>query len=433
MLTMIKSVDTAPSADLPDELLKLVKIPPGMPLLFTEDGEFVQEIHLYLLDRVIRRKAAKPSLKTLHAYSEDLSNWWAFLESNDFEWTPIDEELIRDYAFVLQNTISEKTGRPYAAATISRRLSTVLDFYRWASSQGLASCSPGFFEGVHGSQWPVDSMHLAHIINKRRKTSKIIRLVIPDPADRINILSEEQIAAVLDMLGPDLSGNLRKDKRPIRDRLGAEWSFLTGIRLKEVVGLTTRQVLGTVKNAKLDNPAKLFKLRLTITKGNRPRTILVPAHLLKASVRYIETERKAAVELAATRDPQYKEPGELFLNGTDVNAAYAGSPLQGKVLSQHFSDAVIACHLIENISTTRGTITIALFHFHDLRHTFAVKIYSILEKLGKREPWKLIQALLGHRYLSTTIKTYLKHVRIDEASIGDALSKHLLSLARAVR
>ena len=51
--------------------------------------------------------------------------------------------------------------------------------------------------------------------------------------------------------------------------------------------------------------------------------------------------------------------------------------------------------------------------------------------MGKREPWKTVQVLLGHRHLSTTIKIYLKHVRIDEAAVGDALSRYIRMLADA--
>ena len=49
---------------------------------------------------------------------------------------------------------------------------------------------------------------------------------------------------------------------------------------------------------------------------------------------------------------------------------------------------------------------------HDLRHTYAVLTYHAERANGNAEPWKKIQAQLGHRNLQTTIDTYLSHVEI---------------------
>lgn len=49
---------------------------------------------------------------------------------------------------------------------------------------------------------------------------------------------------------------------------------------------------------------------------------------------------------------------------------------------------------------------------HDLRHTYAVWTYWAERRRGNREPWKKIQAQLGHANLSTTIDIYLSVVEI---------------------
>ena len=66
--------------ELPKALLRGIQAPPGMPLLFDDSGRFVQEVHLFLLDRLVRRKGASSSAHTLAAYSDDLAVWWAFLD-----------------------------------------------------------------------------------------------------------------------------------------------------------------------------------------------------------------------------------------------------------------------------------------------------------------------------------------------------------------
>ena len=48
--------------------------------------------------------------------------------------------------------------------------------------------------------------------------------------------------------------------------------------------------------------------------------------------------------------------------------------------------------------------------FHDARHTFAAWMYHAERAGGNAEPWKIVQARLGHRQLATTLNTYLRVV-----------------------
>jgi integrase len=48
--------------------------------------------------------------------------------------------------------------------------------------------------------------------------------------------------------------------------------------------------------------------------------------------------------------------------------------------------------------------------------------------MGDAEPWKTLQALLGHKQLATTINIYLRSVTIDEAQITDSLGSFFREL-----
>jgi len=54
----------------------------------------------------------------------------------------------------------------------------------------------------------------------------------------------------------------------------------------------------------------------------------------------------------------------------------------------------------------------AMHCVHDLRHTYAVLTYHAEVMNGNVEPWKKIQAQLGHKSLQTTIDTYLRYVSV---------------------
>jgi len=168
-----------------------------------------------------------------------------------------------------------------------------------------------------------------------------------------------------------------------------------------------------------------------VTKGGRKRDVLPPAFLLRASLNYIDTERSSVLKAARQLSSSYREPPRLFLNREDTNKAYVGKPLARKVASRHFSAAVKASGYTDEIETKKGVRRTARFRYHDLRHTFAVRTYAGLEAAGKPEPWKTIQTLLGHCRLSTTINTYLKHVRVDEVAVGDALGRYIRGIADA--
>lgn len=416
-------------SELPEALLRGVRAPAGMPLVFDDDGRFLQEVHLFLLDSLVRRTGASSSVHTLSAYADDLSVWWSFLRVNEGRWDEIHEATIHDFVTVLTSAVSPITGRKYAPATILRRVHTVLMFYEWAAGEG--------FVRVHGNvtRWSpnrfvnADGLALAHVTRKAPVSRSLVRLKQIDPADRVNILTTEQIRKILGRLGPDLTHGRFDQVTSIRNRLIAEWALYTGMRLHEVLGLSKAQMLGLALDCEGAHPAELIRLRLAVTKGGRKRDVLAPAFLLRASQHYIETERSSVLKVARQRSDSYREPPRLFLNSEDTNAAYVGKPLTGKVASRHFSAAVMACGYIDENETSKGARRTARFRYHDLRHVFAVRTYVELEATGKREPWKTIQTLLGHRHLSTTIKTYLKHVRVDEVAVGDAFGRHIRMIA----
>lgn len=427
----LRASEHAGPGELPEILLRGVRAPAGMPLLFDDDGRFLREVHLFLLDRLVRRRGASSSVHTLWAYADDLSVWWSFLDANEGRWDEIHDATIHDFVAVLTSAVSPITGRTYAPSTILRRVQTVLMFYEWAAGEGCAH--------VHGNvtRWGpnrfvnADKLTLAHVMRKAPKSRSLVKLKQVDPADRVNILSTEQLRKVLRRLGPDLTPGQFDQSTSIRNRLIAEWALYTGMRLHEVLGLTKAQVLSLALGCEGAHPAKLIKLRLVVTKGGRKRDVLAPAFLLRASQHYIATERSSVLKTARHRNGNYREPAQLFLNSEDTNVAYVGKPLAGKVASRHFSAAVMGCGYIDEIDTSKGVRRTARFRYHDLRHTFAVRTYVELEAAGKPEPWKTIQTLLGHRFLSTTINTYLKHVRIDEVAVGDALGRHIRMIADA--
>jgi integrase len=75
-------------------------------------------------------------------------------------------------------------------------------------------------------------------------------------------------------------------------RLIAEWALTTGMRRKELCGMTVNQVLATAHLNADEHP--LMGVALTITKGDHPRTVYPPIGLIDRTHRYINEELEPA-------------------------------------------------------------------------------------------------------------------------------------------
>ncbi|TSD81666.1 tyrosine-type recombinase/integrase, partial [Mycobacterium sp. KBS0706] len=93
--------------------------------------------------------------------------------------------------------------------------------------------------------------------------------------------------------------------------LMASWALVTGMRRKELCALEVYQVPETAHLDAADHP--LVGVGLTITKGDRPRTVYPPIQLLDATHRYIDEVRGPLIRRQRHADRTYRPPSALFL------------------------------------------------------------------------------------------------------------------------
>ena len=204
--------------------------------------------------------------------------------------------------------------------------------------------------------------------------------------------------------------------------------------MDEVAKLTLFQILDLPVGG---DPERFTTVHVTKTKRLVARDINVPNYLIPDLYAYIDGERSECIAVARRHWLKKKsdEPKVLFVNGVDAHQN-AGKPVRADTLSGAFRRAVIKAGLTEWVTKTHPDtgevrqVLVPRHRYHDLRHTYALWTYHALVEQGTSEPWKIIQSLLGHAHLSTTLDTYLRVVNVEKARTADGVYEVMRSVIR---
>jgi integrase len=279
--------------------------------------------------------------------------------------------------------------------------------------------------------------------------------VMPRTQKSLNVNPILKCGLILEKLGRDIlspeNPQPASDRNTnYRDRLTAETSLYTGLRVDEVAHLTVAQILSLASEMHKFPTQKEFPLLVVHTKGSDPALAMFPVQLIKALLKYIEGEREDVVEAATKRcSAPYVDPGILFLNGTQANTRDIGQPLTDQSISRIFSHAVSRCELFreetrfildqegslvhhpETAEALTETVLRPAHTFHDLRHTFAVVQYAVRSLRGERNPLAAVRALLRHKLSQTTADIYLSWYHLHERHLSETLTAFLGDITNA--
>jgi integrase/recombinase XerD len=183
----------------------------------------------YLVHLIVERGLANT---TLESYRHDLDSWLAFLDDRGVILAKdVDRTEVHEY-------LAQETEQGHAAATRSRRLSTLRGFHRFLALDGLSQDSP--LEGVRSPR-------------RGRKLPTVL-----------SILEMERL-----LNSPEAQTPLGQ-----RDRAALELTYACGLRVSEICGLPLEA---------LDRPGRLLRV---MGKGSRERLVPVGRAALSAIERY---------------------------------------------------------------------------------------------------------------------------------------------------
>lgn len=354
-------------------------IPAGFPILFDDRMAIIESAFAYLLEHALVRGRSRAA-ETVRTYGEHLYDWFDTLEQSQIDWRDVDLETIAAYRNRMLENRSEHTGRPYARATINDRVGTVCRFYSWA----------------HHHRW-IKTLPFHFVDVRMTRTSGVFARPDRQAATiKANVLTVARHEKLPRPLRPDeLRRLFAALSKPYR--LVAEWALATGIRRKELCGLTVPQIPEVFDVDASETP--LIGVPLTITKGDRPRTVYPPLRLVDRTHWYIGEERAIAVRRHGGR-----RSAALFLT-------MHGSPMTRPRLSAIFGEAFEKARIPGSL--------------HWLRHTFAMTMLVQLQRQAAKgstiNPLKVVQVLLGHASIETTA-IYLRCVELHERDLAESIA-----------
>ncbi|MGK5010297.1 tyrosine-type recombinase/integrase [Janthinobacterium sp. MDB2-8] len=394
----------------------------GAPALFLESRDKLDlfEEPTRFLGEFYVRSGSTSSLHTWAKAAYGLKSWFQFLQAIDRDWPNASEQDRVDFRDVYLGSISRKTGRAYGAAGVRDAMVVIRSFYQHCANRGTYNGDISENPFAVEYKVPVDRDALAHTRSTGVIKSKDRALPKVRPGVKIHPLTPRDLKNLLCHIGPQ-AGARDGDQRVARDRLICDLGWAVGLRLNEINNLTTLQFM----TLSPDSCAPFVGMALTILhgKGNKTRQVIIPAWLVMDVHAYMDGERIAS--LRARKIKTRHAPTRLLLG--HEHSSSAGRPITNAALQKMFREACLTLGVV-NILEKTDPETCKKFMYktprhsiHDLRHTYAVLTYHAERANGNAEPWKKIQAQLGHSNLQTTIDTYLSHVEIftDQSGLLD--------------
>lgn len=276
------------------------------------------------------------SRRTVLAYRHDLNKFADFLNAeNKTDVAALTKEDVR--GFLSQCAITN------GAVTISRKLSSIKSFFKYLEREQILEHDPA--SSIESPKIPEKEPCYLNQDEYQALLAAVKRVATPYYQFR-------DLAVVTLLLG-------------------------TGIRLSELVGLTTR-------NVSLNNGASVIKV---LGKGNKERTIPLNKEVVSVLERYLQARPEVATD-------------KLFVSRKD-NGLSAGA----------------VYHLVKTYLAAAG-IKKDKVGVHSLRHTFATSLLN-----NKGIGLLQIQQLLGHKTLETT----RRYLHINDTDLRNAVDSLVLS------
>ena len=246
------------------------------------------------------------SKHSLRSYAYDLLVWVRFLDEacGKTVWQATREDVD---AYHRARRHDEALNR-ISAASWNRAVAALDKLYRWAVEDGIIAQSPFTYRDV----W-------RRMPSRRGRTITVSRNQAYERAAKrsdVKFITIEDHRRFRDvgLQGLAADGGERpgaRDRNGSRNALFADLLITTGLRLEEASSLLAIEIEEAIRGSADGDRQVAFRLPAALTKGDKGRTIRIPASPLSRLRSYLEVERVAAIEKFRMRGGIKRMPATL--------------------------------------------------------------------------------------------------------------------------
>ena len=258
------------------------------PSIRRDDAPYDPHLDRFLADLPLNGVRSQHSLRS---YAYDLVVWVRFLDEacGKTVWQATRDDV---HAYHRARRHDDAAHR-ISAASWNRAIATLDKLYRWAVEEGLVAQSPFTYRDV----W-------RRMPSGRGRTITVTRNQAYERAAKrsdLKFITIEDYRRFRDvgLMGLEVDGSARigaRDRNGSRNALFADLLITTGLRLEEASSLLAVEIEEAIRAGSGGDRQVAFRLPAALTKGDKGRTIRIPASLLSRLRSYLEVERAVAVE-----------------------------------------------------------------------------------------------------------------------------------------
>ena len=438
-----------------------------VPAILRDGTAYDAQLNRFLADLPLNGVRSQHSLRS---YAYDLLVWVRFLDEARTKtvWLATRDDVD---AYHRARRQDEALNR-ISAASWNRAVAALDKLYRWAVEEGLVTQSPFTYRDVW-RRLPSGAGR-TRIVTRNQAYERAAKR-----AD-VKFITIEDYRRFRDVglqgLSPD--GTARagaRDRNGSRNALFADLLITTGLRLEEASSLLAVEIEDAIRAGVSVDKQVAFRLPAALTKGDKGRTIRIPASLLGRLRSYLEVERSAAVEKFKARKGSERMSASLTcsINGGRIEIATKaggcvplrldtttpderrrliifcadGMPVEPAALWLSEIGLPVAPNSWEAVfarASQRCQASDLAYDVspHQLRHSFAVHMLALLirQQFGAvskdqelsgatyrrllGDPLQQVQRLLGHSSLATTY-IYLDHLAGCQDTVDVAIEELL--------
>jgi len=376
--------------------MKELGIVDGLPFTLSADFKDDAVINRFLWDLP---SGSRRSRNTWKAYSQSLSMFFRFLEGLGVGWQEVTMEDLSLY-HRFRRYVDEDGFKRVSSGTWNSDLVAITQFYQWAQDEDIIEKLP---YRIRSSKNLYGRIVETTNFTERSK-EKDIKYIAP-------IDFKRQVAP-----------SLLNSRNGLRDESLALFMISTGVRVSEAVNLKLKKLPNP--NDRKFSGKKICTIRI-VGKGQKPRTIRVPKHVLRTVWHYVNEDREDVIQKFFGSNRR-KKPDKVWLTE---------------------SGNVPSIRTVEKIFERAGNQCGVKLHPHMFRHTFAIFQLSAMIKKSLndengnlksasrvnsyqriyQDPLRELQNLMGHESISTTF-IYLDYLDDAEEFLDEALEEWTDSL-----